>query len=288
MQYHEILLIPATGHFGPGVYDPGPNYGTFFELDVVKELLMTIAEELDNDRIRCRTLDLWNGPGMTRSQCGRESDETTISLHVSFGRGEHRVDGRNTTRSWFSKPEASWLAQIMSESVADWAKCSNFHHEMAHPKLKDGFFPHHAVLLEPFSLAFGDPEIYLRRLHDLGKAMAVTIAEFFMKTNQAVRSKPMGAWSNDKKKDNDKVLVSNFLHAVDSDQLQPIIDHGKAVELFTSEPFVGKQQSGKGEKNQGAGNVLKDPVTKHPAVPPLAKSGDTGQPSAQGKAVRSS
>ncbi len=265
MNYHEILLVPCTGHFGRGQFDPGPNYGKFFEMDVTKELLLTIGEELDNDRVRCRTLDLWNGPGMTRTQCAAQAVENTLSLHVSFGRGQAKDDPKNTTRSWFSDPGATWLAKLLSESVADWARCSNFHHEMSHPKHRAGFFPHHAVLIEPFSLATPDPEIYLSRLRQLGKAMAGTIVDFFTRSNQALRSKPMGAWSNEKKKDDDRTLVSSFLHAVDNGHM----------ETFLTE------ESADNDGNNAAGNKSESEKFQQHTNPP--KSGGSGRPLAPNK-----
>lgn len=222
MRYHEVLLVPATGHFGPGSYNPGPNYGKHFELDVTREVLQTMAEELENDRIRYRLFELWKAPGWTHEAMRREAAENAISLHLSFGRVRPKGDGKNATKAWFSDPGALWLARMLGESASEWARCSNYHHVLSQPQLHQGFFPHHAVLLEPFSLAGDDTEPYLLRLRQLGVALAHSVSEFFRTTDQAVRWKPLGAWQNEKKKDDDRSLVSTFLRAVDGGQLDPL------------------------------------------------------------------
>jgi hypothetical protein len=263
MGYHEIILLPATGHFGKGNYDPGPNYGTFFELDIARDLIQYIAEELDNDGVRVRVLELWKAPGLTRKECGLETNATAISMHVAFGRGKVPGDRRNQTKTWVSDNGALWLAKLLTESVSEWAKCSNFHHSVSPPKLQEAFFPHHAVLLEPFDLAVGDYTPYLSRLKDLGRSIAGTLRDFFMRSNQAMRLRPHSPWTD--RKSEDKLLVSDFLRAVDIGQLIP----------FTVEQDDDTQKGGAKHKRKA---VKPEVPVKH-SLPPAAELPKTGDDS---------
>ena len=260
MAYHEIIILPATGHFGRGSYDPGPNYGTFFEIDIARDLIQVLGEELDNDRINCRVIPLWEAPGMSRSDIASLTSENAISLHVAFGRGASQEDGRNATRSYFSDPGAAWLAKLLGESSYEWGKCSSFHHVMRPPKLQQDFFPNHSVLLEPFNLGIGDSTPYLARITTLAKSLAQTIRDYFERSQQAVRAKAFTPMTPEKRVA-DKSLVSDFLRAIDVGQLQSfVVDEDGDEENSAKKTHKTKQQ--KSSKAKAISHQQAAPKTK--------------------------
>jgi hypothetical protein len=234
--YHEFILVPSLGHYGPGDYQVGRSYGVVNEIDVVAAVTRSIAEALENDGVKHRVEPTHKPPGRTVEERHAVPGENALRLYIVVVEMERDSEEwrRNATQVAYSRPSCTWIANALADTVTDWARCVNFHHQRANPRLDMGLSAEPALALSVFDPAGPDLDAYFRRMGDLGRTIAVLLQDC-----ERDPRKPQTLWEKPTRptpltRTPDHMLVQDFLAIGDNlvtlpdpDEPRPVTTRGR-------------------------------------------------------------
>lgn len=179
MRVNQILLVPEFSEVGKD----GNAWGNHNQKDVVRSYLETLREHIEENRHDFSVF--------------REGDvilpnTLIVCLSAGWGRAESRskLNGHSVV---YGSPESMEFAELMAETLGEWAKnYVNFHHKMGAPTVesKNPFLSVKdtiAVAVSPFKLNGPNSEDYMRWLPKLGQLMANCIYEYLLHRGERPR-----------------------------------------------------------------------------------------------------
>ena len=188
----KIFIIPAAGHTDDdGNYSLGHSIGRENELRVVDRYLMTMTEVFGEYGLPFEVLDTRKKPGVKYSDRPSKIPPNSVVLDVAVGWTSANRSS-NYSHVTYSDKRSHKLADLVSQSLFEWGKCSSFTHHVKNPSeaknsLLDGQV---GVRIEPFALNGHGVDDYLRRLGNLGIDIASAVIEYAKTINTGFGYKP--------------------------------------------------------------------------------------------------
>ena len=186
---HEILIIPAAGHGGPGVYSRGATIDTLAEVDIVDQYVRSLVDELDQSSIRHRVVPTRRAPGTPENSRFDLVQDHILPIVCSVGwdPSKNKLSSANisTVRFGLDMPHA--FAAGLVDAMAHWGSLYVHGHRRSTPLGAEGV---RGIVLEPFRINGPSALQYAAKLDKLGRDLGRYIADYcFMKnTGTAIRA----------------------------------------------------------------------------------------------------
>ncbi len=179
---HEILIIPAAGHGGPGVYSRGATIDAMAEADLVDQYVRSLADELDQSSIRYRIANTRKAPGTPEGErCGVPGlNVLPVVCAIGWNQAKNATALFNSSLVKFAPDVSSVLASGLVQTMAHWGALYVHGHKCSAPVQADSL---RGLVLEPFKLNGPNASLYAARLDALGRDIGRFLADYCVNKN---------------------------------------------------------------------------------------------------------
>lgn len=179
---HEIVIIPAAGHGGPGVYSRGRTVDALAEVDLVDHYVRSLVDELDQSSIRYRVVQTRKAPGTPELLRFDGSDVSILPLVCSVGwdSSVNKLSAFNGSMVRFGLDMPGVLASGLVDTLAHWGSLYVHGHRRSTPLGTEGV---RGIVLEPFRINGPNAMIYAAKLDKLGRDIGRFLADYCVMKN---------------------------------------------------------------------------------------------------------
>lgn len=186
---HEILIIPAAGHGGPGCYSRGHTVDAYAEVDLVDHYVRSLIDELDQSSIRHRLVPTRRAPGTSDEDRYDMAGVNVLPVVCAIGwdASINKVAAANTSTVRFSPDIPTTLASGLVDAMAHWGALYVHGHKRSTPVQSATV---RGLILEPFKINGPNANQYAARLDALGRDIGRFLADYCVgrDTGTAVRA----------------------------------------------------------------------------------------------------
>lgn len=186
---HEILIIPAAGHGGPGVYSRGHQIDALCEVDLVDQYVRSLIDELDQSSIRHRIISTRKPPGTPEALRYETAGVAVLPVVCSIGwdNSHNKLSAANGSVIKFGLDIPGALTAGLADVVAHWGSLYVHGHRRSTPV---GSEKVQGIVIEPFRINGPGALQYAARLDKLGRDIGRYLADYCVgkNTGTAIRA----------------------------------------------------------------------------------------------------
>ncbi len=188
MRIHEIIVIPAAGHAGAGVYSRGHTVDAFAEVDLVDHYVRRLVDELEQSSVRYRVVQTRRAPGTTLGErtdlqgvCG-----LPVTCSVGWDSSKNQSGSANVSVVRYGPEVPLGLACELTDVVAHWGSLYVYGHRRSNPVVEKDL---KGVVIEPFRLNGPNAAQYAQRMDTLGRDVGRFLADYCLAKNTGTTMK---------------------------------------------------------------------------------------------------